>query len=55
MDGYSWRLRLQFKDGTVEKHSGEGTNVEKLILENFRDFAKGLRSFVEDRLKNTTD
>ncbi|MBO1001793.1 hypothetical protein [Pseudogracilibacillus auburnensis] len=51
VDGYSWKLWLQFDDGTVEKHSGEGTEVEKLTPENFREFAKELRGFVEEKLK----
>lgn len=50
-DGYSWKLWLQFEDGTVEKHSGEGTDVEKLTPDNFREFAKELRSFVEEKRK----
>ena len=51
-DGYSWSLWLQFEDGTVEKHSGEGTDVEKLTPDNFQEFAKELRSFVEEKLEN---
>ncbi|MEI3612452.1 hypothetical protein [Pseudogracilibacillus sp. SO30301A] len=54
-DGYSWRLWLQFADGTVEKYSGEGTNVEKLTPDNFQEFAKELRSFVEEKLKESED
>ena len=51
-DGYSWSLWLQFADGTVEKHSGEGTDAEKLTPDNFQEFAKELRSFVEEKLEN---
>src|SRR5690625_1645094 len=51
-DGYSWRLWLQFEDGTVEKHSGEGTDVEKLTPNNFREFVNELESFVEEKLQD---
>lgn len=50
-DGYSWSLWLQFEDGTVEKHSGEGTDVEKLTPKNFREFARELTKFVEVELE----
>ncbi|MEI3614672.1 hypothetical protein [Pseudogracilibacillus sp. SO30301A] len=50
-DGYSWKLWLQFEDGTVEKHSGKGTDVKKLTPDNFREFAKDLGNFVEEKLK----
>ncbi|WP_051359400.1 hypothetical protein [Paucisalibacillus globulus] len=49
-DGYSWRLWLQFKDGTVEKHSGEGTEKEKLTPEEFEYFVDELIKYVDERL-----
>ena len=41
-DGYGWQLWLQFKDGTVGKHKGSGTNPDKMTPDNFDDFAKEL-------------
>ncbi|HLR51420.1 MAG TPA: hypothetical protein VK072_00905 [Candidatus Avamphibacillus sp.] len=46
-DGYSWRLWLQFKDGTVQKHEG---NEEDLAPENFEEFVTELSNFVEEQL-----
>jgi len=46
-DGYSWRLWLQFKDGTVQKHEG---NEEDLVPENFEEFVTELSNFVEEQL-----
>ncbi|SDZ53196.1 hypothetical protein SAMN05421736_11612 [Evansella caseinilytica] len=51
-DGYSWSLLLQFEDGTVEKHWGDGTNKKKLTPDNFDDFAKELNEFVKERLED---
>ncbi|UTR15529.1 hypothetical protein MM221_02770 [Salipaludibacillus sp. LMS25] len=49
-DGYSWSLLLQFEDGTVEKHSGTGTDSDDITPDNFDDFAKELNDFVNERL-----
>lgn len=49
-DGYSWRLWLQFEDGTVERYSGKGTDKEKLTPENFDDFAQELYQFQQDKV-----
>src|SRR5690625_4169511 len=52
-DGYSWRLWLQFEDGSVEKHSGKGTDVEKLTPERYRDFVNELEEFTKEKLKES--
>lgn len=51
-DGYSWKLWLQYEDGTVEKHKGKGTNVEKVTPYQFDDFSKELSSFSARHLQN---
>lgn len=50
-DGYSWMLRLQYEDGTVEEYHGEGTRKNKIIPKNFEEFAAELNSFVNERLE----
>ncbi len=50
-DGYSWKLWLQFADGTVEKHAGEGTDKGKLTPDHFDEFVGELQGFVEGELK----
>ena len=50
-DGYSWKLWLQFEDGTVEKHSGAGTRKKEITPKNFNEFAADLNRFVNDRLE----
>ncbi|GAA0306467.1 hypothetical protein GGQ92_001805 [Gracilibacillus halotolerans] len=49
-DGYSWRLWLQFEDGTVEKHKGAGTSKKEITPENFEEFSKELRQLVNASL-----
>lgn len=49
-DGFSWKLWLQYEDGTVEKHRGQGTGSE-ILPNNFDDFAAELYQFVEERLQ----
>lgn len=49
-DGYSWKLWLQFEDGTVEKHTGSGTDVKKITPDNFSAFRKELTNFVDENL-----
>lgn len=51
-DGYGWQLWLQFEDGTVEKHKGSGTKKDKVTPDNFNEFSKELRSFIEGKLKD---
>lgn len=48
-DGYSWRLWLQFEDGTVEKYSGKGAAKGRITPENFDDFAKELYQLILQR------
>lgn len=54
-DGYSWRLWLQFEDGTVEKYSGKGADKERLTPENFDDFAQELYQFQKDKVTEVSD
>jgi hypothetical protein len=54
-DGYSWRLWLQFEDGTVEKYAGKGTDKEKITPENFDDFAQALYQFQTDKLTEASN
>lgn len=49
-DGYSWRLWLQFEDGTVEKHKGAGTSKKEVTPENFEEFSTELRQLVNASL-----
>lgn len=51
-DGYGWQLWLQFKDGTVEKHKGSGTNPDKVTPDNFDDFAKELHEFMDEKIND---
>ena len=46
-DGYIWRLWLQYEDGTVEKHKGEGTDRDKITPSIFDDFVKDLNYIVD--------
>lgn len=55
VDGYSWSLWLQYEDGTVEKHTGEGTDVENLTPEKFRPFVEELTKFVEEKLSDSEE
>ena len=50
-DGYSWKILLQFEDGTVEKHSGKGTDKERLTPDNFESFFTEINEFIEERLE----
>ncbi|MFS0750531.1 hypothetical protein [Oceanobacillus sp. 1P07AA] len=50
-DGYSWRLWLQYEDGTIEKHGGKGTDVKKLTPDNFVTFVDELRQFEKQKLE----
>lgn len=50
LDGYSWSLMLQYEDGTVEKHRGQGTKKGKITPENFDGFLMELKKFVDERL-----
>ncbi|BAC14732.1 hypothetical protein [Oceanobacillus iheyensis HTE831] len=50
-DGYSWRLWLQYEDGTIEKHGGKGTDVDKLTPDNFTTFVDELREFEIQQLE----
>lgn len=54
-DGYSWRLWLQFEDGTVEKHFGKGTSKEKLTPEKFESFAEELYQFQENKVTGVSE
>lgn len=54
-DVYSWRLWLQFEDGTVERYSGKGTDKEKLTPENFDDFAQELYRFQQDKVTEVNE
>lgn len=49
-DGFSWRLWLQFEDGTVEKHGGSGTE-DGITPENFDGFFTELNEFVSGKLE----
>ena len=49
-DGFSWRLWLQFEDGTVEKHGGSGTE-DGITSENFDEFFTELNEFVAGKLE----
>jgi len=49
LDGYSWELWLQFKDGTVEKHFGAGDEKD-VIPKNFDEFVNELSNFVNERI-----
>jgi hypothetical protein len=51
-DGYSWSLWLQYEDGAVSKHFGEGTSVAEITPENFESFVAELRSFIDQRKNN---
>ena len=44
-DGYSWKIVMQFDDGTVEKHRGEGS----LTPENYDEFLHEFNKFIDDR------
>lgn len=50
-DGYGWHLWLQFEDGTVEWHGGEGGIKSEITPDNFDEFFEELNEFVEERLK----
>lgn len=54
-DGYSWRLWLQFDDGTVERYSGKGAEKKKVTPENFDDFAQALYQFYKDKVTEAAD
>lgn len=41
-DGYSWRLMMQFKDGTVKTYKG---NDEEIKPDNFDEFSRKLHEF----------
>src|SRR5699024_11368989 len=47
-DGYSWRLMLQFKDGTVKTYKG---NEEDEKPDNFDQFSRELHAFSERELE----
>ncbi len=47
-DGYSWRLMLQFKDGTVKTYKG---NEEDEKPDNFDEFSRDLHGFSERELE----
>jgi|SRR5690554_799565 len=49
-DGFGWSLWLQYKDGSVKKHSGEGTSKEEITPDNFESFVSELKSFVDEKL-----
>jgi len=51
-DGYGWQLWLQYEDGTVEKHGGTGTTVEKVTPENFQDFKTELSTFMDEKISS---
>ena len=46
-DGYIWRLWLQYEDGTVEKHKGEGTDRDIITPSIFDYFVKDLNYIVD--------
>src|SRR5699024_4380742 len=48
-DGFGWSLKLQFKNGMVEEHSGSGSEDE-VTPENFEEFYEELSQFVDERL-----
>ncbi|GLO67434.1 MULTISPECIES: hypothetical protein [Oceanobacillus] len=50
-DGYSWRLWLQYEDGTIEKHGGKGTDIVKLTPDNFTAFVDELREFEKRKIE----
>lgn len=45
-DGYSWKLSLQYEDGTVEKYEGHD---EAEVPAQFNQLAEALRSFAAER------
>lgn len=51
-DGTGWQFWLQFSDGSVEKHSGSGVDVEKTRPENFSAFSQDFSEAIE---KNVVD
>ncbi len=46
-DGYSWRLMMQFKDGTVKTYKG---NDEESKPDNFDEFSRELHEFSRSQL-----
>lgn len=49
-DGYGWKLILQYTDGSIEQHSGSGTDMKKITPNNFYPFTKDLAEIVEKEL-----
>lgn len=47
-DGYSWRLMMQFKDGTVKTYKG---NDEETKPDNFDEFKRELHEFSQSELE----
>src|SRR5699024_7988748 len=49
-DGYGWQILLQYSDGSVEKHAGSGTDMQKITPENFNQFTEDLAEIVNKEL-----
>ncbi|MFA1822070.1 hypothetical protein ACDX78_18105 [Virgibacillus oceani] len=50
-DGYSWSLRLQYENGSVSKHFGEGTSAAEITPDDFEPFVSELRNFVDEKME----
>lgn len=49
-DGSSWKLLVQYEDGTIETFRGSGTRFSDIIPENYTDFMNELADYVAGHL-----
>lgn len=49
-DGSSWKLVVQYEDGTIESFRGEGTSFEEIIPDHYTDFMDKLWKYVNGHL-----
>lgn len=50
-DGVSWRILVQYADGTIETFRGQGTQFNEITPENYNDFMNELENYVDGHLK----
>ena len=48
-DGYGWNLMLQFEDGTVERHRGQGSTID-IFPKEFDGFVEEIDQLAKDIL-----
>lgn len=50
-DGASWRVLVQYEDGTIETFRGEGKSFEGILPDNYNDFMNELDAYVTGHLE----